>query len=667
MTANGWLQIGVFLLAIFAVTPLLGGFMARVFSRQKTWLDPVARPLERLIYKLTGVDEAREMRWTEYAVAVLMFSVVSMLVLYVMQRLQHVLPLNPQGFGPVAPDLAFNTAVSFTTNTNWQAYGGETTMSYFTQMAGLAYHNFVSAAVGISVAIAFIRGIAQREKDTLGNFWVDMVRATLWVLLPISIVGALFLVSQGVVQNLKPYDKVAVVDPQTVSSTGADGKPQTTVVSEQTIAQGPVASQEIIKQFGTNGGGFFNANSSHPFENPTPLTNFLAMFGIFAISAGLTYTLGSMTGSRRHGWAVWGAMAFLFVAGVTVAYWAEARGNPMLTAAGADQVVSDQSSGGNMEGKEVRFGIANTALFATSHDRRQLRRHQRLARLVHAARRPGAARQHAVERGRVRRRRRRNVRHPRLHHPLGLHRRADGRPDAGVPRQEDSGVRSADGDVDGADLLVRHPDVHRARHRSRRTSARRASSTPARTACRRCSTPTRPPAANNGSAFGGITVNTKWYNTTLGLAMLFGRFFMIIPPLAIAGSLSRKKIVPGLARHVPGDDATLRRVARRRHRDRRRPDVLSGPQSWTNCRAFHDAGRTGVLMATQTRSIWDPQIVQRAVWDALRKLHPRTMARNPVMFVVLVGSVLTTLRLVQDIVTGGGDLCSNCRSRSGSG
>ena len=279
MTANGWLQIGVFLLAILAVTPLLGGFMARVFSRRKTWLDPVARPLERLIYKLTGVDETREMRWTEYAVAVLMFSVVSMLVLYVMQRLQHVLPLNPQGFGPVAPDLAFNTAVSFTTNTNWQAYGGETTMSYFTQMAGLAYHNFVSAAVGISVAIAFIRGIAQREKDTLGNFWVDMVRATLWVLLPISIVGALFLVSQGVVQNLKPYDKVAVIDPQTVSSTGADGKPQTTVVSEQNIAQGPVASQEIIKQFGTNGGGFFNANSSHPFENPTPLSNFLRCSG----------------------------------------------------------------------------------------------------------------------------------------------------------------------------------------------------------------------------------------------------------------------------------------------------------------------------------------------------------------------------------------------------
>ena len=294
--------------------------MTRVFAREKTWLDPVLRPIERVIYRLTGVNDVREMRWTEYAVSILMFSVVSMLVLYVMQRVQHVLPFNPQGFGPVAPDLAFNTAVSFTTNTNWQAYSGESTMSYFTQMAGLAYHNFVSAAVGISVAIAFIRGIAQREKETLGNFWVDLVRASLYVLLPIAIVGSLFLVSQGVVQNLKPYDKVALIDPQTVTTTGADGKPQTSVVSEQTIAQGPVASQEIIKQFGTNGGGFFNANSAHPFENPTPLSNFLEMLGIFAISSGLTYTLGSMTGSRRHGWAVWAAMASLFVVGVMVAY-----------------------------------------------------------------------------------------------------------------------------------------------------------------------------------------------------------------------------------------------------------------------------------------------------------------------------------------------------------
>src|SRR5262245_23045282 len=365
MTTNGWLQILFFLGVLLLITPAIGAYMARVFTRQRTWLDPIARPIERLIYRTTGVDEARAMRWTEYAVALLLFSVVSWLVLYAMQRLQGVLPFNPQGFGAVAPDLAFNTAVSFTTNTNWQAYSGESTMSYFRQMAGLAYHNFVSAAVGIAVAIAFIRGLAQKEKDTIGNFWVDLVRGTLWILLPISIVGALFLVSQGVVQNLRPYDKAAVIDPQTVTTTGADGKSQTTVVTEQTIAQGPTASQEIIKQFGTNGGGFFNANSSHPFENPTPLTNWLEMFGIFAISSGLTYTLGSMTGSRRHGWAVWAAMAFLFVAGVTVAYWAEARGNPLLTKAGADQAVTATSPGGNMEGKEVRFGIANTALFAT--------------------------------------------------------------------------------------------------------------------------------------------------------------------------------------------------------------------------------------------------------------------------------------------------------------
>ena len=288
-----------------------------------------------------------------------------MLVLYLIQRVQQWLPWNPQGFAAVPQDLAFNTAASFTTNTNWQAYSGESTMSYLTQMAGLAYHNFASAATGIALAIAFIRGIAQKEKDTIGNFWVDLVRCSLWVLLPFCLVGALALVSQGVVQNLRPYDKVAVIDPQTVTAPDAAGKPQTTVVTEQVIAQGPVASQEIIKEFGTNGGGFFNANSAHPFENPTPLTNFFEMFCIFAISAGLTYTLGQMTGSPKHGWAVWGAMAFLFLAGVTTAYWAEARGNPLLTTAGADQTVTATSYGGNMEGKECRFGIANSALFAT--------------------------------------------------------------------------------------------------------------------------------------------------------------------------------------------------------------------------------------------------------------------------------------------------------------
>src|SRR5579864_8219467 len=345
MTVNGWFQIFLFLLLIFLVTKPLGIYMARVFSREKTFMDPVMRPLERVLYRVTGVDESHEMRWTEYAVAMLLFSVVSMIVLYLMQRLQGHLPFNPQKLGAVSPPaLAFNTAASFTTNTNWQNYSGETTMSYFTQMADLAYHNFVSAAVGIALAIAFIRGIARRQMETIGNFWVDLVRSSLWVLLPFCVVGALVLVSQGVVQNLRPYDTAKLVEPMQVQKLGPDGKPVVDAqgkpvmdtVTEQTIAQGPVASQEIIKEFGTNGGGFFNANSAHPFENPTPLTNLIELFSIFAISAGLTWTLGDMTKSRGHGWAVWGAMAFLFLAGVTAAYWAEARGNPLLTKAGAD-------------------------------------------------------------------------------------------------------------------------------------------------------------------------------------------------------------------------------------------------------------------------------------------------------------------------------------------
>jgi K+-transporting ATPase ATPase A chain len=526
MTLNGWQQILFFLLAIFLVTPIIGGYMARVFTRQRTWLDPVLRPIERLVYRLTSVDETRDMRWTEYAVALLLFSVISLLVLYAMQRLQGMLPWNPQGFAGVTPALAFNTAVSFTTNTNWQAYGGETTMSYFTQMAGLAYHNFVSAAVGIAVAIAFIRGIAQKEKDAIGNFWVDMVRASLWVLLPIAIVGALFLVSQGVVQNLKPYDTVQTVE-------GA----------KQLIAQGPVASQEIIKQFGTNGGGFFNANSAHPFENPTPLTNFLAMFGILAISSGLTYTLGSMTGSRRHGWAVWGAMAFLFLAGVTLAYWAEARGNPLLTAAGADQAVTAMSPGGNMEGKEVRFGIANTALFATATSDASC----------------GAV----------------NGWHDSFT-PLGglvplaniqLSEVVFGGVGAGMygvlvyvilsvfiaglmvgrtPEYLGKKIQAFEVQMAMLTVLIFSLLILTFTAISSVSPSFGTSSVlnPGPHGLSEMLYAYSSATGNNGSAFGGISVNTNWYNTTLGLAMLFGRFFMIIPPLAIAGSLSRKKQVP---------------------------------------------------------------------------------------------------------------------------
>jgi K+-transporting ATPase ATPase A chain len=514
MTLNGWLQILFFLLAVFVVTPPLGSVMARVFTRQRTWLDPVMRPVERLVYRLTGVNETHEMRWTEYAVAILMFSVVSMLVLYLLQRLQGLLPFNPQGFGGVAPDLAFNTASSFTTNTNWQAYGGESTMSYLTQMAGLAYHNFVSAAVGMAVAIAFIRGIAQQEKETLGNLWVDMTRATLWVLLPIAVVGVLFLVSQGVVQNLKPYDSIQTVEGAT-----------------QLIAQGPVASQEVIKQFGTNGGGFFNANSAHPFENPTPLTNFFEMFGIFAISSALTYTLGSMTGSRRHGWAVWAAMIFLFLCGVTVAYWAEARGNPMLTAVG-----------GNMEGKEVRFGIANTALFAT----------------ITTAASCGAI----------------NGWHDSFT-PLGglvplanmqLSEVVFGGVGAGMygvlvyiilsvfiaglmvgRTPEYLGKKIQAFEVQMAMLTVLIFSLLILTFTAISSVSDVGTSgiyNPGPHGLSEMLYAYTSTAANNGSAFGGISVNTGWYNTTLGLTMLFGRFFMIIPPLAIAGSLGRKKLIP---------------------------------------------------------------------------------------------------------------------------
>src|SRR6267154_3782754 len=277
MTQNGWFQIGLYLFVIFLVTKPIGVFMTRVFNREKTFLDAVLLPIEKLVYRLTGVNEKHEMRWTEYAVAMLLFSGVSMTVLYLIERTQKWLPFNPQKFTNVEPALAFGTAASFTTNTNWQAYSGESTMSYLTQMAGLAYHNCVSAAVGIVLAIVVIRGIARKETDKLGNFWVDTTRCLLWILLPICVVGSLVLVSEGVVQNLKPYTTVQLIEPQSVQVTGADGKVTTQNVTQQFIAQGPVASQEVIKEFGTNGGGFFNANSAHPFENPTPFSNFFQL------------------------------------------------------------------------------------------------------------------------------------------------------------------------------------------------------------------------------------------------------------------------------------------------------------------------------------------------------------------------------------------------------
>ena len=557
MTANGWLQILFFLALILAVTKPMGIFLTHVFNREGTFLDPVLRPIERLIYKLTRVNAEREMRWTEYAVAMLLFSAVSMIVLYLIQRLQGVLPFNPQhlpGVDSVAfTGSSFNTAGSFTSNTNWQSYVPETTMSYLTQMAGLAYHNFASAAVGIALAVAFIRGIARRERETIGNFWVDLTRSLLWILLPFCIVGALVLVSQGTIQNLKPYDTAKLVDPQTIEVdkkdaagnvvTNANGTSvkETQVVSDQVIAQGPLASQEFIKQWGTNGGGFFNANSAHPLENPTPFTNLIALFSIFAISAGLTYTLGRMTGSPKHGWAVWGAMAVLFLAGVTTAYWAEARGNPLL--AGTDQTVSAMQPGGNMEGKEVRFGIANSALFAT----------------VTTDASCGAV----------------NSMHDSFT-PLGgmvplanimLSEVIFGGVGAGMygiliyivlavfiaglmvgRTPEYLGKKLESYDVKMAMLVVlvfpltilifagisvvspsfgtsqlNNPGPHGLSEILYAFTSG---------------------TANNGSAFAGISANTLWYNSTIGMAMLVGRFFMIIPLLAIAGNLARKKTVP---------------------------------------------------------------------------------------------------------------------------
>ena len=549
MTANGWFQILLFLALVFLVTKPMGVFMARVFNREKTLMDPVLRPIERLLYRVTGVDENHEMRWTEYAISMLLFSLVSMIVLYLMERLQGYLPFNPQKFGAVSPaHVAFNTAASFTTNTNWQAYSGETTMSYFTQMAGLAYHNFVSAAVGIALAIAFIRGIARRQMQTIGNFWVDLVRSSLWVLLPFCVLGALVLVSQGVVQNLRPYDTAKLVEPMQVAKVSPDGKPVLDsqgkpvmdTVSDQTIAQGPVASQEIIKEFGTNGGGFFNANSAHPFENPTPLSNFIELIAIFAIGAGLTYTLGRMTGSQAHGWAVWAAMAILFLAGVSVAYWAEARGNPLLP--GTNQSASAVQPGGNMEGKETRFGIASSALFAT----------------VTTDASCGAI----------------NGWHD-SYTPLGgmvplvnimLSEVIFGGVGAGMygmliyvvlavfiaglmvgRTPEYLGKKIEAYDVKMAMLVVLVFPLVILTFAAISVVAPYGTagiSNPGPHGLSQILYAFTSGAGNNGSAFAGLTVNTPWYDTSIGITMLIGRFLMIIPMLAIAGNLAGKKYVP---------------------------------------------------------------------------------------------------------------------------
>jgi K+-transporting ATPase ATPase A chain len=553
MTVNGFLQLGIYIVVLLAITKPLGVYMARVFSVERTFLSRVFGPLERLIYRICRIDEHEEQHWTAYTAAMLMFNLVGLLVLYGLQRLQYYLPLNPQGFSGVAPDLAFNTASSFTTNTNWQAYSGESTMSYLVQMAGLTFHNFVSAATGIALAIAFIRGIARREARTLGNFWVDLTRTTIYVLLPFCIIGALVLVSQGVIQNFRPYTQSKLVEPQQVEKTDDRGNKTVETVTVQIIAQGPVASQEIIKEFGTNGGGFFNANSAHPFENPTPFSNFLEMIAIFAISSGLTYTLGRMTGNQKHGWAVFSAMAILFLAGFFATYYFEASGNPIFDQQGVTQVVSEvdgsEQAGGNMEGKEVRFGIMNSALWAT----------------ITTDASCGAV----------------NSMHDSFT-PLGgmiplmnimLGEIIFGGVGAGLygmlvmvvltvfiaglmvgRTPEYLGKKIEAKDVKMAMLYVLVFAflilVFSAWSSIASYGATKVNNAGPHGLSEIVYAFTSG-AGNNGSAFAGLNANTLWYNTMIGLAMLIGRFLMIIPMMAIAGNLAAKKMVPPSAGTFP--------------------------------------------------------------------------------------------------------------------
>ncbi len=543
MTANGWLQIGVFFVLVLAIAKPMGLYMARVYEGKKTWLDPALVPVERLLYRMTGVDAEAEMKWAEYGLAMLAFSCATMLLTYAVERLQHWIPLwNPQHLAAVEPYLAWSTAGSFTTNTNWQAYVPEQTMSYLTQAFGLATHNFWSAAVGMALAIAFIRGVARHESKTLGNFWVDMTRGTLWVLLPICAVYALALVSQGAIQNFRPYDTATLLEPRSVTTTGADGRPVTTAVTTQSIAQGPLASQEAIKMLGTNGGGFMNANSSHPYENPTPLSNLLEMVSIFAISGGLCLTLGKMTGSERHGWAVFAAMSILWFAGVATCYWAESQPNPLLKGVDQHVAAAGLSPGGNMEGKEVRFGLANSALFATvttdascgavnsMHDS-----FMPLGGLVPLANiMAGEVIFGGVGAG--------------LYGMLlfvvvtvfiaGL---MVGR----TPEYLGKKIEAYDVQLSMLYLLIFPLMILGFAAASALLPAGLAGiSNKGPHGLSQILYAFTSAVGNNGSAFAGLNADTHWYLITQGIAMLGGRFLMIVPMLAVAGNLATKKITP---------------------------------------------------------------------------------------------------------------------------
>jgi K+-transporting ATPase ATPase A chain len=562
MQTSDWLQFALYVVALALITKPMGLYLLQVLDANgRTWLDPVLGPLERLTYRLMGVDSNKEHNWKQYTLAMLLFSLVGCLFTYAILRLQHLLPLNPQGLGPVNADLAFNTAVSFTTNTNWQSYSGESTMSYFSQMVALVFHNFASAATGIAIAAALVRAIARHSANTLGNFWVDLVRVTYYLLLPICLVFAVFLVSQGMIQNFRPYTKATLVESMKVqvekkndkgeTIKGADDKPvmEEQTVTEQTIVQGPMASQVAIKMLGTNGGGYVNANAAHPFENPTPLSNFIQMLSIFSIGSGLTYYLGRMVKNQKHGWTVWAAMSILFVGGVLLCWWAESAGNPIhhhLGVAAAD---------GNMEGKEVRFGIFNSALFATITTDASCgavnSMHDSFTALG------GFVPLFNIQLGEI------------IFGGVGaglygmlvfvvLAVFIAGLMVGRTPEYLGKKIESYDVKMAMLALLILAIDIlgfaawaivskwglaglnNNGPHGLSEILYAYSSTT-----------------GNNGSAFAGLNANTPWYNTTLGIAMLIGRFLMIVPILALAGSLVRKKVTPASAGTFPVHGGTF--------------------------------------------------------------------------------------------------------------
>lgn len=533
MNASGWIQLALFVAVLAIITKPMGLYLMQVLDANgRTWLDPVIKPFERFTYRLMGVNAGREHDWKQYTLAMLLFSLVSLLFTYAILRLQNHLPLNPQGLGALVPHLAFNTAVSFTTNTNWQSYGGESTMSYFSQMVALTIHNFASAAVGIALAGALVRGIARHSTELLGNFWVDLVRVTYYLLLPVCLVFALFLVSQGMIQNFKPYAQATTLE-------GA----------KQTIVQGPMASQVAIKMLGTNGGGYANANAAHPFENPTPLSNFIQMLSIFSIGSGLTWYLGRMTKNQAHGWAVWSVMTILFLAGVLVAWHAEAAGNPI------HQQLGVATADGNMEGKEVRFGIFNSALFATITTDASCG----AVNAMHDSFTPlgGFVPLFNIQLGEI------------IFGGVGaglygmlifvvLAVFIAGLMVGRTPEYLGKKIQSYEVKMAMLALLVLCISIlvfsawasvsswglsslnNSGPHGLSEILYAFSSAT-----------------GNNGSAFAGFNTNTPWLNTTLGLAMLIGRFWMIIPIMALAGSLAKKKFVPASVGTFPVHGATF--------------------------------------------------------------------------------------------------------------